>query len=748
MKRPILLPRLGKGLVYLLLVVLLNIAGTTLFFRLDLTGDRMFSLSPVSRRVVATLAEPLTVHVFFTQNLPAPHNGTERYLRDLLSEYAAAGNRHFNYRFHDVSAVEGEEGKTPDATQDQASAYGIYPVQVQKIERDEVKFMRAYMGLALVHGNLTEQIPAITTTDGLEYQITTAIQKLNDKISALVRLPGKIQARLYLSSSLDAVAPYLNLTGLAELPVRIGATVDKLAKKNYGKLEFASFDPSRDPQAMTEQASHPDLFRLQWDRQPLPGGGEIAAGTGVAGIVLRSGDRSVAIPLIQVSRIPLLGTQYQIEPPERIEKALDGGIENLIGLHQTLGVLEGHGAPVLAGQSQSGESLANLNALLSKTYSVRPVRTGDGGIEGDIGCLIVAGPKEGFNDYELFTIDQYLMRGKSVAFFLDPFREIRPQGGENQFFGQNQGPIYLPLQTGLEKLLGNVGLSLRPAYVLDESCYKQRLDEQFGGGEQEIYWAPLLKAPGIASVPFLKNIEQLIMVKAAPLALDNRRAGELGLEGTPLLSTSPKSWEMSGQINLSPFAIRKPENGQGQQSFPLAYLLRGRFPSFFAGKPLPEKPAATNPGDASLPPGVPGQALPAPPAAKTPLPANPGFDPAKVQAATGSMTRGQPGKIVLVGTSEILQNNVIDPDGRSANALFLLNLIDHLNGRDDVAAMRSKQQRLSLLRETSAARRTTIKALNIAGLPLLTALFGVLVFARRKVRQRQIMARFKQSREV
>ena len=60
--------------------------------------------------MVSTLSEPLTINVFFTRNLPPPHNQTERYLRDLLEEYAIRANKYFNYRFYDVS-FEGEAGE-------------------------------------------------------------------------------------------------------------------------------------------------------------------------------------------------------------------------------------------------------------------------------------------------------------------------------------------------------------------------------------------------------------------------------------------------------------------------------------------------------------------------------------------------------------------------------------------------------------------------------------------------------------
>ncbi len=68
-----------KFILYIVVIILINIVGVTLFFRADLTRDKIYSLSPASSSVVATLSEPLTIKVFFSKNLPAPHNNTERY---------------------------------------------------------------------------------------------------------------------------------------------------------------------------------------------------------------------------------------------------------------------------------------------------------------------------------------------------------------------------------------------------------------------------------------------------------------------------------------------------------------------------------------------------------------------------------------------------------------------------------------------------------------------------------------------
>jgi ABC-type uncharacterized transport system involved in gliding motility auxiliary subunit len=91
-----------KFLIYLIIVVLVNVAGITLFFRLDLTANKIYSISEASQKVISTLSEPLTIKVFFTKNLPAPHNNTERYIHDLLEEYSIYASRYFNYHFYDV----------------------------------------------------------------------------------------------------------------------------------------------------------------------------------------------------------------------------------------------------------------------------------------------------------------------------------------------------------------------------------------------------------------------------------------------------------------------------------------------------------------------------------------------------------------------------------------------------------------------------------------------------------------------
>ncbi|HSV92207.1 MAG TPA: GldG family protein, partial [Desulfobacterales bacterium] len=591
-----------KFAVYLLVVVLVNVAGITLFARWDLTAGRIYSLSDVSRQSVATLSEPLTVNVFYSRNLPPPYNTVEQYLRDLLEEYAVNGNRFFNYRFYDVSAEEGDIPAEARENQKLASTYGIHPMQVQVIEKDEVKFQRAYMGLALIHGDLIEQIPTIASIDGLEYRITTAIRKMNDKISALLRLPGRIQVKLFLSPALVSIAPAMGIQKMGELPAQVERTVKELNAKTYGKLGYELIQPPAGD-GFEELARSYNLLALSW---PASADGKIPAGKGAIGLAVEYGDRRTILPLIDVVRIPIIGTQYTLVGMEDLGRMINGSVESLIDIHSRLGYLADHGAAPLAGAmpGQGGDdpqAFNNLRELASAGYSLAPVTLGEGPIPEGLECLLVIRPRDAFTEHDLYQLDQFLMRGKSLAFFVDAFNEMQVPGQA----------VYVPVETGLEKLLEHYGIRIRQSYVLDESCYRQEMPAQLGGGDRPIYFAPLIKSQFInQELPFMRNIRGLVAVKASPVETVPERLQEAQIRAHRVVASSERAWEMKAPINLNPLALRPPQKAEEFGVRPLAWLLEGSFPSYFAGKPIPLR-EAPQPKEANAP----DTPAPVPPAA-------------------------------------------------------------------------------------------------------------------------------------
>lgn len=730
-----------KFLTYAVVVILVNVVAVTLFFRADLTANRIYSLSDASKAVVKTLSEPLTIKVFFTKNLPAPHNTTERYLHDLFEAYAAEGGKLFNYTFYDVTADESGLTDQSNSNKQLAQDYGISPVQIRIIENDEMKFQQAYMGLVIIHGDMMEKVPAITSTDGVEYLLTTAIQKLNNKVSAYMSLKDKIKIRTYLSSSLEKVAPLMGLEHLPALPGAIKEVVESLNQESLGKIDYEFMNPAGD-KALEDLAGKYNLMVLKWPEVPQQG---IAAGSGGAGIVMEYQDQIKVTPLITSVNLPIIGTTYQMANPEALKATLSQTMETMIGINETVGYLADHGTLPLSPGAMGmmpGQPRSNMNAfnqLLSRQYTIKSLALNKEGIPEGLKTLIIAKPTQSFSDYELFQIDQALMQGTNIAFFTDAFQEIMPQ----QPMGMGGGPRYVPIDTGLEKLLAHYGITIDPSYVLDESCYRQQLPPQQGGGDQNIYFAPIIKDANIdRSLAFMNNIKGLITMQISPVLVDEDKVEQSGLTATRLFSSSDKSWTMADNIDLNPMFLQPPTQTSDMKSQPLAWVISGEFTSYFAGKDLPAKPAAETdlsaketdlsdrPSDEEPSPGAPATA-----------------DPllAKIETRNAFITKGTSGKIFVMACSAVLQDNMLDPEGQSTNAAFILNVIDHLNDRDDIAVLRSKNQTFNPLAETTPFIRGVIKLLNIAGLPLLVILMGFAVLLKRRGRKRKIKLMFQEN---
>ena len=712
-----------KLVIYLIVILLINIAGMTLFFRIDLTRNGIYSISDISQRVGSTLSEPLTIKVFFTKNLPAPYNNIERYLHDLLEEYSIDANQNFNYQFYDVSPEDDGLYSETQGNRGMALNYGITPVQIQIVEKDELKFKKAYMGLVIIHGDLIEKIQTITSTDGLEYKLTTTIQKLNNKISALSLLQEKIKIKLFLSSSLYEVAPHMGLSDLPGFNAQVESMVKKLNKKNYDKLEFIKLDPMGDTQ-LEDAVKHYQILNLQWPDIAKAG---IKAGAGAIGLVMEYNGKAAQIPLLQVLQIPMIGIRYQLFDLKSIEESIDENVGTMIGINEDIGYLTDHDTLQIYGDTPSGPmgtqgkaELSNFRNLLSQNYSIRDVNLNYENIPENINCLIIAHPKKEFTDYELFQIDQFLMKGKNLALFLDPFKEVMPGGQNNMRFGAN--PQFVELDTGLEKLLDHYGVGLGKSYVLDKTCFKQKVPAQFGGGEKPIYFAPVIENKFINNdLDFMRNINELITLKVAPVEIDLEKINKNGLNAVKLISSSENSWEMSERISLNPMLLPSPPPASDMQSFPLAYLIKGRFPSYFAGKPEPVR--VMDKKDAE----------------KYKSKKDQGKDQAEITRQGEFLEKGRAGKIFIIGSSEILKNTLLDEAGKGREGIFIMNVIDYLNNHVDIALLRSKEQRLNPLQnDIGQGVKTFVKTINIAGLPLLVVLFGIIILLRRVARKKKI----------
>ena len=698
-------------------IILLNVAVSTVPFRADLTRDRTYSLSEASKKAVSTLREPFTIKAFLSESLSPPYNNTGQILRDLLEEYALVGNRLFNYSIVTIPTKQKlESGKGAEA-EDEASKYRIYPIQIQTIEQDEVKLQSVYMGVAFIHGDMIETIPALTNTSNLEYQITGLINQMGQKIGALLSMKEDIQITLYLSRNMRELG-----SAFEEIPEELQAIVAELNEQYYGRLDF----DSRDPMAGETE----ELLRSEYGLSPLTltrrtsDGGQ-ASEAGYAAVVISHEDKRYVTDLMSRG---IFG--WQLRDLGSLRQTIEDVTEAIIGTNKEIGFALGYGIPSLDGQSDSQfpvtsltPDLRNFNALLSREYSLKEIVFPDEEIPEGLSCLIVAGPTARLSDYDLYKIDQFLMQGGSLAFFLDSHSVFMPQSSQ---FGQPQEPVYLPRNTGLEDMLAHYGVDLKKAYVLDEQSFTQRQRTADGSiVETPIYYAPMISNKRISNeLEIFRNIPEIIMLYAAPLELnDNLPANARTI---PLILSSSDSWLMEGNIDLAYPQFIEPPPDDMQSPSVLAYLLEGEFESYFAGKGAPEPPEPEAEED--------GEGL-----GRVEVAPQEGTIASDAVELERKVVEKGSGRVFVIGSSVVLGSNILDAEGRTGNSLFFLNLFDYLNDREDYAIMRTKGVNYVPIREDASPQvKSFIKSFNIAVLPALVVGAGVLVWLGRIRRKKRI----------
>jgi len=266
---------------------------------------------------------------------------------------------------------------------------------------------------------------------------------------------------------------------------------------------------------------------------------------------------------------------------------------------------------------------------------------------------------------------------------------------------------------------------------------------RLGGGERPVYFAPIIQKEFInTDLEFMKTIKGLVAIKMSPLELITERKNAQELKAHALFSSSEKSWELRDRIMLDPMFLQPPAEKDKMHSYPLAYILEGNFSSYFDGKPIPLKTMEDTEKDAENTPDDTDKTGAESTDARQAADKQTAVDTSQIVSEGQFVARGKPARLFLMASSEMLKDNVLDPGGRGPNTALIMNVVDYLNNREDIAVMRGKEQRFNPLDDISASTKTFIKAFNMLGLPLLVVLFGMMVWFRRRSRKKQIQMMF------
>ena len=174
------------GLVVILLIIgSVNYILSSLSLRVDLTAEKLYTLSNGTREVLKNVDRKVTLKYFFSESakdMPASLKTYAGQVRDLLREYERAGNGNVVLESYDPKQDSDEE--------EWATKYGIEPQQVNPFGAP------VYCGLVAACEGREEVIPGFgpRTESTLEYDITRCITRVvwpeRPVVGVLSSIPG------------------------------------------------------------------------------------------------------------------------------------------------------------------------------------------------------------------------------------------------------------------------------------------------------------------------------------------------------------------------------------------------------------------------------------------------------------------------------------------------------------------------------------------------------------------------------
>jgi len=224
-------------------------------------------------------------------------------------------------------------------------------------------------------------------------------------------------------------------------------------------------------------------------------------------------------------------------------------------------------------------------------YEVRQVDLSSGEVPAEVDVLVVIGPRN-LTDREVFTVDQYLMRGGAV---------VVAAGNYTIIPDQMTGFIALqPLEGTLRDLLAHYGIQAEQSLVMDPQNEKFPvfISREVGGFQvQEVSSADYpffvnIWPDGMSDEsPIVSNLPAVTLNWASPLVIDEQKNADRDL--VVLLQSTEAAW-LRTDLGILPPDTELPNSGfpvegeLGRQT--LAVSVQGVFESYFQGQVIPAAP--------------------------------------------------------------------------------------------------------------------------------------------------------------
>ncbi|MCF8297534.1 MAG: gliding motility-associated ABC transporter substrate-binding protein GldG [Saprospiraceae bacterium] len=423
--------------------------------------------------------------------------------------------------------------------------------------------------------------------------------------------------------------------------------------------------------------------------------------------------------------LQLLISQMGVPPEAQINSSVQAMEFNIANVIKKLTIKQKPKIAFIQGHGElSGIHIASIKASLSEYYNVEDVRLNEqiqsltthreldsGGtvIINKYKAIIIAKPDSIFSEKDKFIIDQFIIRGGSSLWLIDP---VFASMDSLQFKGETYG---FAKRLNLEDQLFKYGVRLNTDLILDMSCVGIPLNTQPYGSQPKFKFFPWYYSPVIFPLLSHPVVANLNAIKTEFISSIDT-VGTKGIKKTVLLSSSEYSKTINTPARISLEIIREKNI---EQSFrnpynPVAVLLEGKFESVFKNRIAPE---------------------------------------AKEEESIGFLEIDKPSKMIVISDGDIIKNQIHWDEGKArpyplgidkysgteyGNNDFILNAVNYLCDESGLISVRSRELKIRLLDKTKITTDRLFWQLLNTLIPILiiTILGIVLLIIRKRKYQR------------
>lgn len=381
-------------------------------------------------------------------------------------------------------------------------------------------------------------------------------------------LEEEVVVEVYLSGSLPS--------GFKRLQKSIGETLEEFRIYGGNKVQYSFIDPSA---ALSEKARNEFYIDLaQKGIQPTNlfarEDGKKTEKLVFPGAILSYQGREIGVNLLKGNR--------NANPEEILNQSIEGleyelatAIRNLAQLdRKKIAFIKGHG-------ELDSLDLASATEEMRQFYDVYQVRLPEKAEVGNYDAVIIAKPQRAFSERDKWKLDQYLMKGGKILFFLDAMQVNTDSAG-------GEGTYAFPIEHNLGDQLFRYGVRINQDLIQDLVSGAHPVYVGQMGDQAQIRLLPWLFYPMVNSLgkhPITRNLDAVYFRFVS--SIDTVKA--LGVKKTPLLYSSQYARSLSAPVRVAFNDMRaEPDPAKFQSGpIPVAYLLEGNFRSLYQNRPLP-----------------------------------------------------------------------------------------------------------------------------------------------------------------